>query len=274
MSTRSIELIRHPLQVRTLQVRAIKQPAPRYQLITLGGNQLTDFRTLSPTDHVGIVPPSPAGELIIPDVSDVSDVSDGRLRWPTAERPPMREYTVRRFDPEAREIDVRVLLHGVGPVADWAAGAKVGDRVGVVGPRVSKVMPDGFANYLFAGDLTAIPAIARWLGVLPEDAMAQVVIAARSEDDVIELKCAEPIFVRWLTEGGAPEADQLPSTLAALKLYSPDTFVWAAGEAMAMREVRRVLLEKPGLSGETVKVTGYWRRDRSDFDYEAPLGAD
>ena len=103
--------------------------------------------------------------------------------------------------------------------------------------------------------------------------MAQVVIAARSEEDVIEFKCPEPIYVLWLTEGGVPEADRLPQMLSALTLYSPDTFAWAAGEAVAMRQVRRVLLEKPELSPETVAVTGYWRRDEPDFDYEAPLEA-
>ncbi len=62
--------------------------------------------------------------------------------------------------------------------------------------------------------------------------------------------------------------------LAPLQLYSPDTFAWAAGEAVAMREVRRALLDKPELSPDTVKVTGYWRRDESDFDYEAPLATE
>ncbi len=57
MPTRSIELVRHPLRVRKLQVRRIKQPRPRYQLITLGGADLGDFKTLSPTDHVGLIPP-------------------------------------------------------------------------------------------------------------------------------------------------------------------------------------------------------------------------
>lgn len=267
MPTRSIELVRRPLRVRKLQVRRIKRPRPRYQLITLGGNDLADFETLSPTDHVGLIPPL-AGELVLP------GLSDGRLTWPEGGRPPMREYTVRRFDPEAREIDVRVLMHGAGPVADWAAGVAVGDEIGVVGPRVSKLMPDDYENYLFVGDLTAVPAIARWLEQLPQGAMAQVLIAANSEEDVIELKCDEPIFVLWLTEGGSVPADRLAPMLAPLQLYSPDTFAWAAGEAVAMREVRRVLLDKPELSPDTVKVTGYWRRDESAFDYEAPLAAE
>ena len=265
MPTRSVQLIRHPMRVRTLEVRAIKRPRPMYQLLTLGGDGLADFESPSPTDHVGLVPPLPDGRLVLP------AVADDRLRWPDGERPPMREYTVRRFDPASRELDVRVLLHGNGPVARWAADAQVGDRVGVTGPRSSKVMPDGFRNYLLVGDLTAVPAIARWLSVLPQDAMAQVLIAARSDDDVIELKCAEPIWVLWLTDLAVPEADHLPLALEQLELYSADTFAWAAGEAVAMREVRRVLLEQQGLPTENVKVTGYWRREESDFDYEAPL---
>lgn len=266
MPTRSVQLIRHPMRVRTLEVRAIKHPGPLYQLLTLGGDELADFESPSPTDHVGLVPPLPDGRLLLP------EVVDDRLRWPDGERrPPMREYTVRRFDADARELDLRVLLHDNGPVARWAAGAAVGDRVGITGPRSSKVMPDGFANYLLIGDLTAVPAIARWLSVLPPGAMAQVLIAARSDDDVVEFHCAQPIWVLWLTDLAAPEADHLPLALEQLKLYSPDTFAWAAGEAVAMRDVRRVLLEQHGLPAENVKVTGYWRRDESDFDYEAPL---
>ncbi len=266
MPTRSVELIRHPMRVRTLEVKAIKRPGPRYQLITLTGDDLADFETPSPTDHVGLVPPTDAG-LILP------DVVDDHLRWPEGERPPMREYTVRRFDPEARELDVRVLLHGNGPVARWAADAQVGDAIGVTGPRASKVMPDGFANYLLIGDLTAVPAIARWLSVLPEGAMAQVLLAARSEEDVVELRCTEPIWVLWLTDLEVPEADHLIEPLKELQLYSEDTFAWAAGEALAMKEIRRVLLQDQQLPQENVKVTGYWRREQPDFDYEAPLEA-
>ena len=62
MPTRSVELIKHPMRVRTLEVKAIKRPGPLYQLITLHGEDLTDFRTLSPTDHVGLVPPTGVGE--------------------------------------------------------------------------------------------------------------------------------------------------------------------------------------------------------------------
>ena len=266
MPTRSVELIRHPMRVRTLTITAIKRPGPLYQLITLHGDDLHDFETPSPTDHVGIIPPTDHG-LVLP------QVVDDRLRWLDGERPPMREYTVRRFDPAARELDVRILLHGNGPVARWAATAAVGDEVGVTGPRASKVMPDGFANYLLIGDLTAVPAIARWLGVLPEGAMAQVLMAARSEADIVEFRCAEPISVLWLTDLAVPEADFLARPLRELELYTDDTFAWAAGEAMAMKEVRRILLENHGLPPANVKVTGYWRRDQPDFDYDAPLEA-
>ena len=71
---------------------------------------------------------------------------------------------------------------------------------------------------------------------------------------------------------GAVQAD-LGVALEQLRLYSEDTFAWAAGEAVAMQAVRRVLLEDQGLPPENVKVTGYWRRDEADFDYDAPLSS-
>ena len=79
MPTRSVELIKHPLRVRTLEVRAVKQPGPLYQLITLHGDELADFESPSPTDHVGLIPPTDAG-LVLP------EVFDGRLRWPDGDR--------------------------------------------------------------------------------------------------------------------------------------------------------------------------------------------
>ena len=66
MPTRSVELVKHPIRVRTLEIRAIKRPGPLYQLLTLAGDDLADFRTLSPTDHVGLVPPTEHG-LVLPD---------------------------------------------------------------------------------------------------------------------------------------------------------------------------------------------------------------
>ena len=223
MPTRRVELIKHPLRVRTLEVRGVKRPGPRYGLLTLRGEALADFESPSPTDHVGLVPPDDEGTLTLP------EVTDGRLRWPQGARRTTRS---------------------------------------------SKLMPDGFANYLLVGDLTAVPAVARWLAVLPEGAMAQVLIAARSEEDVVEFRCPQPAWVLWLTGLSVPEADHLPPALGQLKLYSRDTFAWAAGEAVAMREVRRVLLEEHGLPSENVQVTGYWRRDQPDYDYEAPLPTD
>ncbi len=127
MSSRSIQLIKHPAHVRVLEVVRTARPAPRYQLVTLGGDDLAGFETPSPTDHVGIIPPGTSGKLVLP------QVVDGRLRW-AEPRPPMREYTVRRFDPVSGELDIRFLLHGGGPVSGWAASARPGDRVGVVGP--------------------------------------------------------------------------------------------------------------------------------------------
>ena len=45
------------------------------------------------------------------------------LRWPRP-MPVSREYTVRRYDPVAGELDVDVVVHAGGVASDWATGPR------------------------------------------------------------------------------------------------------------------------------------------------------
>ena len=73
----------------------------------------------------------------------------------------MREYTPRRIDLVANELDIDFVLHGDGPASTWAAQAAPGQTLDIAGPRASMVVPDLFDSYLLIGDETAIPAIGR-----------------------------------------------------------------------------------------------------------------
>ena len=57
-----------------------------------------------------------------------------------------------RFDLAARELDVRFLLHGSGPVSDWAASAAaIGGTFPLLFiPSVSKIMIRDFALWLWS----------------------------------------------------------------------------------------------------------------------------
>jgi len=50
-----------------------------------------------------------------------------------------------------------------------------------------------------------------------------------------------------------------------------DTYAWFAGEAGALRAVRRHLRDEAGLGADRVEVDGYWRRGVADHDHHQPV---
>ncbi|MCF7697685.1 siderophore-interacting protein, partial [Mycetohabitans sp. B2] len=91
-------------------------------------------------------------------------------------RPPARDYTPRRYDRHAGELDLEFALHDAGPASAWARQAQPGQWLGVGGPRSSLVIPTDFDWHLLIGDDTALPAIARRLDELPADTRVATVI--------------------------------------------------------------------------------------------------
>jgi NADPH-dependent ferric siderophore reductase len=77
------------------------------------GPDLNGFQSHVPEEHVRLIFPDEHSELRLPE-------PDGdMLRWPRP-MPVSREYTVRRHDPGADELDVDFVIHVGGIVSDWA----------------------------------------------------------------------------------------------------------------------------------------------------------
>ena len=57
---------------------------------------------------------------------------------------------------------------------------------------------------------------------------------------------------------------QLPDAVRALRLPDGIGHAWAAGEAGAIAEVRRVLVGQHGLPKERVRASAYWKRGQAD----------
>ncbi len=128
--------------------------------VTVGG-ELGDWPEPGPAAHLKLFLPQDDGETA------------------------MRTYTVRAFDRERRELTVDVYLHeGNGPAARWAATAQPGATLELSGRARSTFEPTpGATSYLFAGDPSALPAIATCVEALPPAARATVVAIARDPTD-------------------------------------------------------------------------------------------
>ncbi|GLC95885.1 siderophore-interacting protein [Cupriavidus sp. TA19] len=252
----SVQRVRHPLKMRLLQVVRTTQVTPQLLRVTLGGAELEDFVSASFDDHVKLFfPVDGADKPVLPQVGP-----DG-ISFPEGQpRPAARDYTPRRYDAAAQELDIEFVLHGDGPASTWAAQARPGQYLGVGGPRGSFVVPADFDWHLLIGDDTALPAVGRRLEELGADSRAIVVMEVGDETAQIALPSRADVEVHWLHRGDAPEGSLLEGALRRVTLPQGEGYVWAAGEAAAMKAVRWYLVGERGIDKKRIRASAYWKR--------------
>ena len=257
-----------PIKLRVLEVLRTTRLTPDMVRVTLGGPELEGFRSEAPDDHVRIFfPVDGERRPVMP-----TGVGPRGVEFPPDKpRPPMRDYTPRRYDAAAGELDIDFVLHGSGPGATWASRARPGDLIGVGGPRGSHVVTYDFDAYVLFADETGLPALGRWLEELPAGARAIVFAEVANAAAQLPLESRANLELRWLhREGhasGAPSA--LEHAVRTLTLPPGDVFVWGAGESTLMRTLRLHLLNERGLPKAWVHLTGYWKRGVTDHDHDA-----
>lgn len=115
---------------------------------------------------------------------------------------------------------------------------------------------------MFAGDETALPAIASLLELLPE-----------AQQRLVFVEVADPLEeqdvpgVRWVHRSAG---EDLVSVVTAAGVPS-SVWVWLAGEASSVRALRRHFVGL-GVSKKDIEFAGYWRRALTQDD--APTSDD
>jgi NADPH-dependent ferric siderophore reductase len=250
---------RKPSNPRRIFVTAVQQLSPRMKRVTFGGSDLATFAWTGPASHIKIIFPGPgsgADTVAIPD--------------PEGPRPKTtRTYTPRRWDAAAQTLDVDFALHGEGPAATWAAQAKVGQQLVLMGPARSYDVDAEAPWYVLMGDDAALPAIETILEALPSTTRTTVLLEVVAADEARPLAGPADTDVRWLVrrhEAGS-------ALMAGLKDVAwPDAAgrVYAGCEATALRGLRTAVLEASGLDKSRIVARGYWRVgavNHPDHDY-------
>jgi len=185
----------------------------------------------------------------------------------------MRSYTIRAHHPDSGTIDIDFVLHDhAGPATRWAETARPGAVLSMFGPSASFARPISLATsiaqadwLLLAGDATALPAIASILEGVSGDTAVEVYIevADEAEHQVLPGNAT----VHWLDrdDSTAPSGALLADALAAATLPQGAPFVWLAGEAGAVRTLRRHLVDR-GVPKSSIDFTGHWRQSLSQDD--------
>ncbi|MBF4564769.1 siderophore-interacting protein [Plantibacter sp. VKM Ac-2876] len=248
---------------------------PHLVRLTLGGPGFADFQPKDATDsYVKISFAKPELGLEPP-----YDIAALRETLAPADLPVTRTYTVRRVDQAAGTIDIDFVVHGdEGIAGPWAAAAQPGDRVVLAGPG-GAYRPDPTADWhLFAGDESAIPAIAAALEALPADAKGLAFLEIGGRDDLVDLDHPAGVQLIWV---GRAARDESTAALLATAITGhpwPDgrVQVFAHGERESMKALREVFLTQRGLDRSQLSLSGYWAYGRTEDRFQAekrePIG--
>ncbi len=243
---------------RMLQVVRVADVTPHMRRITLSGEELVGF----PTDRQGapikvFIPRAGQEKPVLP------SLGPNGPQWPPADvRPFSRTYTVRRFDADTGELDLDFVLHtSGGPAAQWARNAQPGAFVGIAGPMGRDPIP--VADwYLFAGDESALPAIAAHLEMLPRAARGCALIEVADAVEEQAIHAPEQVRLIWLHRNQALPGQTTLLLDAVRSQPWPEVgaiFAWVAGEDAAVKAIRTYLRTERVLPRSAVYAVPYWK---------------
>jgi NADPH-dependent ferric siderophore reductase len=261
-------LVRPSYRPYRVAVAATERLSPTFVRVTFTGPDLDVFGTDGLDQRIKLLLPLPGGTFTDfgADDSDVLDRGTWYSNWralPDSARNPLRTYTVRRIDADARELVVDFALHGeTGPASSWVTRAVPGDPLIIVGPDSRsprsrdgiEFKPGAATRLLFAGDETAVPAISAILESLPDSVLAHAILEVPRHEDRLDIEIHSRVSVQWLAREGRE----------AGALLAPAVRDWYAAECAP---AGRVLPPVPVVDGTADSI-----RDSADeLLWETPL---
>ena len=216
-----------PMVLTEIEVVDVQRLSPTFVRVAFGSPALADFGV----DGGPLL--DQRIKLVFPDVPGVLPRFDGAdeswystwLARPVRERGHMRTFSVRRFVDAGRdsrlEVDFAVHESGeCGPAARWAASARRGDRLILLGPARGvayggiEFTPGDATDIVLAGDETAVPAIS----AIVEDGLtgrrAVAFLEVPTAADVLDLAVPGGVTVTWLPRADRPRGHLLRAAVA------------------------------------------------------------
>jgi NADPH-dependent ferric siderophore reductase len=293
-----------PYRAFDVRVVAVQRLSPSFVRIGFGGLDLAAFADHGHDQRIKLVLPLDGTNE---DFGHFPRAADWYGQWrtlPEHQRNPIRTYTVAGLDrpgtPSAR-LYVDMVLHGdSGPATRWAARARIGDRLLIVGPNrqcagdtsaVEFRPGPAVRQFLIGADAAALPAAVAIARELPADSTGVVVLEVPDPGDRCRFPCPPGMDVRWLVRtAGHGDALAAAAVEAAAGLSGPSAgpgpdpepvdpdllwevpqpdensslYIWLAGEAGTVTRIRRRLVQDLNIDRKSVVFLGYWREGRPE----------
>lgn len=250
-------------RARLLQVVRIEQRTPQMRRIALRGDDWAGFPAGCEGAHIKLLfAPDPHDAPALPQFGEHGPV------WPEgAARPVVRTYTVARFDADAGELEIDIVLHGDdGPASRWAANARVGDPLGVAGPGGPELFRAEAPRHLLIGDPSSYALICAVIARLPAQARIDALLEAPDADEIQPLPPHPGLQARWFSRDGEPAGPSRRLLDAVRAMPWPQgeaVSVTLAGESAQVVAIRDLLARERGVPRSMMYAVPYWK-DRWD----------
>ncbi|MEU3048876.1 siderophore-interacting protein [Streptomyces sp. NPDC006984] len=253
-------------QVHEATVLRTERLTPHMVRVVLALPPDTAFALGSFTDHYVKLVFAPEG-VRYPEPFDLDRI---RAEFPREQWPANRTYTVRSWDAAHRELAVDFVVHGdEGLAGPWAARARAGETVRLLGPG-GGYAPDPEADWhLLAGDESALPAIAASLERMPAGAVVHAFVEVAGPEEEQKVVTPDGVEIRWLHRGARPVGEALVAAVTALEAPPGEVSAFVHGEAGFVKELRRHLRQERGIPRERLSISGYWRLGQTDEAWRA-----
>lgn len=261
---------RKPKRVVGLTVLRTERVTPHMVRLVLGGPGIADFHDNDDSDHYVKLLFPPKG-VSYPEPFDLAAIE---ADFPRHQQPVKRTYTVREFHPERGELVIDFVYHGdEGVAGPWAAVARPGDRLHLLGPG-GAYSPSPEADWhLLIGDEAAIPAISSALARIPAGAPTRVVLQVANPDERQTFASDADVTCTWLyrSDAAGPDPRQdLVDFVTALEFPAGQGHLFVHGEAeTVMKKLRPHLLHDRGIHRDWLSISGYWRQGNTEETFRA-----
>lgn len=232
--------------------------------LTFAGDDLGSFSSTGIGDEYLrlFFPDHETGELVLPVIDE-----NGHWTYPEG-KPPVRcaTYTVRRFDAEARQMDIDFVVHEGGVASEWAQSARLGDRMVINSPRGLYAPPADIHWQLLMADATGLPALARLLEQTPRHIKSRIFVEVATAEDEQELPHHPAATVTWVHgSGNGVGPSRLEEIVRAVQLPENPGYIWVASEQKVVRAIRKYIRQDLKLAADAYKLVAYWIEKRQEW---------
>lgn len=242
-----------PMRVHLAEVVDVLDLSPGMRRVVFGGDGVADYGSTGVGDeYIRLIFPRE------PDAApDLPDVGEKGLDYTTVDLDRLRTYTVRDHDPDAGRITVDFVVHDGGVAAAWALRAEPGHLVGLNTPTALYDPPAELGWQVLVADYAGAPAALR-IAALTPTVRTRLILEVPDDEHRLELPDRPRLEVTWVVGGNGHGPSRLEEIVRTVPRPEGDGYVWVAGEAKAVRGVRKHLRHELRLPATAYKAVGYW----------------